>query len=82
MFRTSFDRSKRQVSDIIWGSFDSVRYNQEKFTTENVSRKKPPVNNGTTISIPVLDLGLIIIRNLKVYSYDVHMASCPYSPQP
>ena len=53
MFRTFLDRSKRQVSDIIRGSFDSVRYNQKKFMAENVSRKKPPVNNGTTIKYDV-----------------------------
>ena len=51
MFRTFFDRSKRQVPDIIRGRFDSVRYNQGKFMTENVPRKKPPVNNGSTIVV-------------------------------
>ena len=51
MFRTFFDRSKRQVPDIIRARFDSVRYNQGKFMTENVSRKKPPVNNGSIINV-------------------------------
>ena len=55
LFRTFFDRPKRQVSDIIRGRFDSVRYNQGKFMTENVPRKKPPVNNGSTIGIFLLN---------------------------
>ena len=75
MFRIFFDRSKRQVSDIIRGSFESGRYNQEKFMTEDVSRKKTPVNNGTTIR----DSYSLIILNTYLDIRSLFACSCRVS---